>query len=192
MNLDAILKAAPDVLEALTRELFINSDAAILADKKSQLTACLQLGLRSASIMHGMSKVLDLHTLDAYDTLNRAAIESRDLLMHFRFNDADTKRRISYWFAGVKDSSWKADHGRLDQFLTRQGALRGWFDLERPISPPTPEGLHQTTEEEVLSFRPCVLFCRHEIAFCGGWHRFQNTYLTSTRGAPGLDAETGD
>ena len=123
MNLDGIVEAAPDVLEALTREIFVNSDAAMLADSESQLTACLQLGLRSASIMHGMSKVLDLHTFDAYETLNRAAIEARDLLMHFRFDDADTRKRIGYWFTGAKDNAWKADHARLDQFLTKQGVL---------------------------------------------------------------------
>jgi len=83
MNLDGIVDSAPKVLEALTRELFNKADAAMRANKESQLTACLQLGLRSVSITHGMSKVLDLHTLDAYETLNRAAIEARDLLMHF-------------------------------------------------------------------------------------------------------------
>jgi hypothetical protein len=39
MNLDGIVEAAPDVLEALTREIFVNSDAAMLADRESQLTA---------------------------------------------------------------------------------------------------------------------------------------------------------
>jgi hypothetical protein len=124
MNLDGISEAAPNVLEALTRELFARADAAMRADKESQLTACLQLGLRSASIMYGMSKVFDVHTFDAYETLNRAAIESKDLLMHFRFDDADTRRRIGYWFTGAKDNAWKADHARLDQFLTKQDVLR--------------------------------------------------------------------
>ena len=120
MNLDGIVDAAPKVLETLTRELFNKADAAIRADKESQLTACLQLGLRSASIMHGMSRVLDLHTFDAFETLNRAAIEAKDLLMHFRFNDQDTRKKIRYWFAGAKDNAWKADHARLDHFLTKQ------------------------------------------------------------------------
>lgn len=123
MDLDGTVAAAPSVLEALTRELFVNSDAAFAADKESQLTACLHLGLRSASMMYSMSKLLDLHTADAYETLNRAAIEARDLLMHFRFNDADTRRKICYWFAGMKDNAWKADHARLDQFLTRHAVL---------------------------------------------------------------------
>jgi hypothetical protein len=127
MNLDGILEAAPHVLEALTRELFIKSEAAMRADKESQLTACLQLGLRSASIMHGMSKVLDLHTSDAFETLNRAAIEARDLLMHFRFNDEDTRRRIGYWFTGAKDNAWKADHTLQVDSLTSAQRVVAWL-----------------------------------------------------------------
>jgi hypothetical protein len=64
INIDGIVDAAPNLLEALTRELLNKANAAMRADRESQLTACLQLGLRSASIMHGMSRVLDLHTLD--------------------------------------------------------------------------------------------------------------------------------
>jgi hypothetical protein len=123
MDLDGTLAAAPQVLEMLTRELLAKSDAAFRADKESQLTACLHLALRSASMMYSMSKLLDLSTTDAYETLNRAAIEARDLLMHFRFNDADTKKKIGYWFAGAKDNAWKADHNRLDQFLARNAVL---------------------------------------------------------------------
>lgn len=103
MNLDGIVDAAPNVLEALTRELFNRYGPATIADRESQLTACLQLGIRSASIMHGMSRVLNLHTFDSYETLNRAAIEARDLLMHFRFNDESASRKIGYWFAGAKE-----------------------------------------------------------------------------------------
>lgn len=124
MNLDGIVDAAPNVLEALTHELFIKADAAMRAGRDSPLTACLQLGLRSASIMHGMSKVLDLHTLDSYETLGRAALEARDLLMHFRFDDEGTRSKIGYWFAGKHDSAWKADHARLDEFLTKQNVLQ--------------------------------------------------------------------
>jgi hypothetical protein len=123
MALDGIVDAAPNVLEALTRELFNRHAPALHADRKSQLTACLQLGLRAASITHGMSRVLDLHTFDSYETLNRAAIEARDLLMHFRFDDEGTRRKVGYWFAGKPDNAWKADHARLDEFLTKQNVL---------------------------------------------------------------------
>jgi hypothetical protein len=73
--------------------------------------------------MHGMARVLNLHTLDSYETLNRAAIEARDLLMHFRFNDKGTREKIGYWFAGAKDNAWKADHTKVEEFLVKRGAL---------------------------------------------------------------------
>jgi hypothetical protein len=95
----------------------------MLADAKSQLTACLQLGLRSASIMSGMARVLDLPTLDSFETLNRAAIEARDLLMYFRFDEKGIRDRVGYWFAGSADNAWKADHAKVDEFLTKQGAI---------------------------------------------------------------------
>jgi hypothetical protein len=123
LTLDDVLNAAPKALDELTRELLRRVIDARRADPKSQLTACLQLGLRSASIMHGMARVLDLHTLDSYETLNRAAIEARDLLMHFRLKDKATEDKIKYWFAGGKDNAWKADHAKVEEFLARQDAL---------------------------------------------------------------------
>jgi hypothetical protein len=123
VTIDDLLRDAPKVLGGLTRELFQRADQVMRADARSQLTACLQLGLRSASIMHGLERVLDLQTLDSYETLNRAALEARDLLMHFRFNDKGTREKIGYWFAGAKDNAWKADHTKIEEFLTRQGAL---------------------------------------------------------------------
>lgn len=123
MNLDGIVDAAPNVLEALARELFNRYGPSMQADRESPLTACLQLGLRSTSIMHGMSRVLDLHTFDSYETLNRAAIEARDLLMQFRFNDDETRKKIGYWFAGAKDPAWKPNHARLDHFLGKRAGL---------------------------------------------------------------------
>jgi hypothetical protein len=129
VTVDDVLKDAPKVLDALTRELFWRADDAMRANAKSQLTACLQLGLRSASIMHGMDRVLDLHTLDSYETLNRAAIEAKDLLMHFRFDDKGTRDRIAYWFAGAKDNAWKANHAKVEGFLKMQGALDAQLGL---------------------------------------------------------------
>ncbi len=91
VTLDELLASAPEALAELTAELFRRADIAMRADKESQLTACLQLGLRAASISHGMARVIDLHTLDSFETLNRAAIEARDLLMHFRLDDKGTR-----------------------------------------------------------------------------------------------------
>ena len=123
MTLEELFQIAPGVLEELTRELFRRAHEAMLANEKSQLTACLQLGLRTASIMSGTARVLDLPTLDSFETLNRAAIESRDLLMYFRFDEKVIRDRVGYWFAGGADNAWKADHTKVDEFLTKQGAV---------------------------------------------------------------------
>jgi hypothetical protein len=42
--------------------------------------------------------------------------------MTFRFDDAGARAKIGYWFAGTKDSAWKADHIKCDEFATRLGA----------------------------------------------------------------------
>ena len=117
MTLDDILNAAPSVLDELTRELIHRADEAMRADTKSQLTACLQLGLRSASIMHGMARVLDLHTLDSYETLNRAAIEARDLLMHFRLNDKGTREKSATGSRARRTTHGKPTTRRLKSSL---------------------------------------------------------------------------
>lgn len=123
MSLDELLEMAPRILDELTRELFRRANVSMLADAKSQLTACFQLGLRSASLMQGMAEVLHAPTEDSFEVLNRAAIEARDLLMHFRFDDQATRNKVAYWFAGAKDNSWKADLTKIDEFLTKQGAI---------------------------------------------------------------------
>jgi hypothetical protein len=123
MDLQNVLRDAPKALDELTSELFRRAIETMKVDEKSQITACLQLGLRAASIVHGMAQLLDLQTLDSYEALNRSAIEAKYLLMHFRFDDKGTRQKIGYWFAGAKDSSWKADATKVEEFLKKQGAL---------------------------------------------------------------------
>lgn len=122
MTLDELLEKTPIVLGEFTREVFRRADEAMLADNTSQLTACLLVALRAASVMHGMAAVLDLSTIDSFETLNRAAIEASNLLMNFRFDDKGTRYKIGYWFTGAKDNAWKADHKKLDEFLAKKGA----------------------------------------------------------------------
>ena len=116
------MTAVPKALDEFTRELLSRANEAMLADKQSQLTACMLVGLRSASIMHGMASVLKYETFDSFETLNRAAIEASNLLMNFRFDDKGTRDKIGYWFTGAKDNAWKADHKKLDEFLAKKGA----------------------------------------------------------------------
>jgi len=69
-----------------------------------------------------MASVLEPDTLDSFETLCRAYVEARDLLVTFRFDDKGARDKIRYWFAGEKDNAWKADHTKSDEFLTRLGA----------------------------------------------------------------------
>jgi hypothetical protein len=124
MTLDELLLDAPKALDELTLELFSRADVAIHLNAKSQLSACLQVALRSASIMSGMARVLDLATLDSFEVLNRAAIEAKDLLMYFRFEESGIRDRVSHWFAGHRDQAWKADHIKVESFLAKHGANR--------------------------------------------------------------------
>jgi hypothetical protein len=117
MTLDDLVPIAGAVLDELSAVLTVATHEAMLVEEESQLIACLHLAIRSTSIMRGMAAVMHIETTDSYDVLNRAAIEARDLLMHFRFDDAGTRTRIGYWFSGAKDSSWKADHPRVEKFL---------------------------------------------------------------------------
>lgn len=80
------------------------------------------VALRASSILYSMAAVLNTESLDAFDVLSRAHMEARDLLMTFRFDDGSARQRIAYWFAGRVDSSWKADHVKVEEFVTRLGA----------------------------------------------------------------------
>lgn len=149
MTLDDLVLIAGGVLEELSAELTLKAHEAMLVNDESQLAACLQIALRSTSIMRGMVAVMRIETTDSYDVLNRAAIEARDLLMYFRFDDSGTRKRIGYWFAGARDSSWKADHARVEKFLLDVGALdiglaRAWSGLS-VIAHPTVYATNNST-----------------------------------------------
>lgn len=122
MTLDELLLICPVVLAELTAELYRRCDESHIADKTSQQTACLLVALRAASLLNGMAATLQRDTLDSYDTLSRAYIEARDLLITFRFDDKGARDRIAYWNAGQADSAWKADHTKCDEHLMRLGA----------------------------------------------------------------------
>jgi hypothetical protein len=88
----------------------------------SQPTACFMLALRSLSLMCGMEKVLQVETFDSYDVLQRAFLESRDLLTTFRCDDERTKSRIKAWFKDKDKNTWKPEHSVCERFLNTLGA----------------------------------------------------------------------
>lgn len=121
MNSDQLLILAPAVLKELASEFVRRGDECLNAGKNSQLTACMLLALRSASLLCGMGLLLKSATRDSCDVLARSLLESTDLLMHFRFDDEGTRTKIGYWFAGKSDSAWKADHHKCEDFMRRLG-----------------------------------------------------------------------
>lgn len=121
MTFDEALKIGPIVLGELAREFVRRGDECLKADTTSQATACILLALRSNSLLLGMGKLMERPVLDSWDVLARAFLESSDLLMHFRFDDEDTRKKIRYWYAGKADNAWKADHRKLEEFFQRLG-----------------------------------------------------------------------
>lgn len=63
-------------------------------DINSQHAACFLLAIRSASLLRGMEALLRPDTFDSWDVLMRAFLESRDILLTFRFDDEGTRKHI--------------------------------------------------------------------------------------------------
>jgi hypothetical protein len=118
---NTLLQSAAVVLAELTKELIRRSHQEGNKDRRSQVSACLFLAIRSASLLSGIGQVLRPDFLDSAEVLNRAFLESRDLLMTFRFDHDETRQRIAYWFNGKVDSSWKANHDKCNQFWKKRG-----------------------------------------------------------------------
>jgi hypothetical protein len=121
MTFDDLLMIAPAVINELATEFVRRGDECLNAEKTSQLTACTFLALRSVSLLCGMAPLLQPARRDSCDVLVRSLLESTDLLMHFRFDDEGTRKKIEYWFAGKTDNAWKADHNKCEEFMRRLG-----------------------------------------------------------------------
>jgi len=88
----------------------------------SQPSACFMLALRSLSLLNGMEKLLQPYTFDSYDVLQRAFLESRDLLTTFRFDDEKTRHRVEVWFKDKDKDSWKPEHSVCERLFKALGA----------------------------------------------------------------------
>jgi len=102
-----LLIKAPVVITELGSEFVRRGQESMLADEKSQHTACFLLAIRATSLLLGMGTLLKPNCRDSLDVLIRAYLESRDLLMTFRFDDQGTRKRIQGWFgrAGLETRS---------------------------------------------------------------------------------------
>jgi len=119
--MDEILASAPGVLNELMRELIRRGSDEHAKDKESQASACFSLAIRSTSLLCGIGTLLTPAARDSAKVLLRAFIESRDLLMTFRFDQQGARNKIGYWFAGKVDNSWKAEHKRCEEFMDKLG-----------------------------------------------------------------------
>jgi hypothetical protein len=116
-----LLIAAPGILKELARELVRRGDEEYRKNPESQVSACLFLAIRSVSLLCGMGGLLKPQTRDSVKILVRGYLETRDLLMTYRFDDQGIRNKIGYWFAGKVDNSWKAEHKRCEEFLAKLG-----------------------------------------------------------------------
>jgi hypothetical protein len=121
MDMNHVFVDAPAVLVELAKEFVRRCDEEYKKDPKSQLTACLFLATRSASLLWGIGKLIAPETHDSSEVLSRGFLEARDLLLTFRFDHSGTRERIGYWFTGKVDNSWKADHTKCEDLMTRIG-----------------------------------------------------------------------
>jgi hypothetical protein len=122
MDINDVIMAAPDALAELTRELVRRGDEEYKKDNRSQVTACFLLAIRSASLLFGIARLIESETHDSAEVLLRAFLEARDLLLTFRFDHKGTRAKVAYWFAGKVDNSWKAEHKKCEELLSRIGS----------------------------------------------------------------------
>lgn len=83
-------------------------------EEKTQLSAFLFLGIRCVSLLKAMLGLLRPDSLDAYDSVRRAFLES--WMLQFEFRLADTNPKAGKWFLGDA-GTWAADKKKLDQFF---------------------------------------------------------------------------
>jgi hypothetical protein len=120
-TMNELLLSAPGVLKELAMELTRRADEEYRKDPESQASACFFLALRSISLLMGMGGLLKPQTRDSMKVLIRGFLESRDLLMTFRFDDQSIRNKIGIWFKGGLNSTWKAEHKRCEAYFEKLG-----------------------------------------------------------------------
>src|SRR5258708_39880900 len=96
--LHALLDRVPLVLKELSTEFYHVGGRSMDIDPNSQATACFLLGFRSTSLLCGLKSVLEPASRDSWDVLVRSFMETRDLLLNFRFDDDGISSTIQTWF----------------------------------------------------------------------------------------------
>jgi hypothetical protein len=117
-----LLQLVPVVLGEMATEFVRVGGQCMDVDPNSQTSACFLLAIRSTSLLVGMNRLLDPATRDSWDVLARSFMESRDLLLTFRFDDNGIRNSIKTWLEGKNDGSWKPRHKKSEEFVKRIGA----------------------------------------------------------------------
>ncbi len=122
LTFEELLALVPAAMAEMRQEFIRKSHEYRVAEgPTSQRFACFMLALRALSLCRAMGTLLAPETLDSYDVLLRAFLESRDLLTTFRFENEKTKRRVHDWFKG-KGNTWTPEHKAVEGFLNLVGA----------------------------------------------------------------------
>lgn len=121
-TLDDLLQLAPTVLKELAVELYRRGDDCMKANATSQTTACFLLAFRATSLLASMRLLLTPESRDGWDVVSRSFMESRDLLLTFRFDDQGIRNAIRRWFEGKNDNAWKPRHKKCEEFVKSLGA----------------------------------------------------------------------
>ena len=120
-SLPDLLARVPLVLTELSAEFYRVGGRSMDIDPNSQISACFLLGFRSTSLLWGMKSLLEPATRDSWDVLVRSFMETRDLLLTFRFDDNVIRNTIQTWFKGLNDSTWRARHKKTEEFVKKIG-----------------------------------------------------------------------
>lgn len=119
---DDLLQAAPSILRELATEFVTVGGQSMDVDPNSQRSVCFLLAIRCCSLLVGMGRLLGADTRDSWDVLARSFMESRDLLLTFRFNDNGIRNDIKTWCEGKNDGSWRPRHKKAEALVKRVGA----------------------------------------------------------------------
>ena len=149
MTIEEILVTSPTVLNELATEFVRRGGECIDADSTSQTTACFLLAIRSVSLLMGIAFLMKPNSRDSSDVLTRAFMESRDLLMTFRFDEQGTRNKIKRWFEGNNDNTWRAEHKKCERFIKQLSGsdtgLGSRWSMFSAISHPTIHAAKQST-----------------------------------------------
>jgi hypothetical protein len=121
VSLRELLDRVPLVLTELSTEFYRVGGRCLDIDPNSQISACFLLGFRSTSLLWGMKSLLEPASRDSWDVLVRSFMETRDLLLTFRFDDDGIRNTIQTWFKGLNDSTWRARHKKTEEFVKKIG-----------------------------------------------------------------------